>query len=71
MPFHNTYCLTWISLSLDEGYLLMATPPDLECGVAPLDPPGPHSCYSLYVGLLLSASVPYLVGGVARLGQSL
>ena len=27
--------------TLDEGYLLMATPPDLECGVAPLNPPLP------------------------------
>ena len=26
-------------LTLDEGYLLMATPPDLEHGVAPLSPP--------------------------------
>ena len=26
-------------LTLDEGYLLMATPPDLERGVAPLNPP--------------------------------
>ena len=28
-------------LTLDEGYLLMATPPDLEHGVAPLSPPAP------------------------------
>ena len=28
-------------LTLDEGYLLTATPPDLECGVAPLGPPVP------------------------------
>ena len=28
-------------LTLDEGYLLMATPPNLECGVAPLGPPAP------------------------------
>ena len=28
-------------LTLDEGYLLMATPPDLEGGVAPLGPPLP------------------------------
>ena len=28
-------------LTLDEGYLLTATPPDLECGVAPLSPPAP------------------------------
>ena len=25
-------------LTLDEGYLLTATPPDLECGIAPLGP---------------------------------
>ena len=28
-------------LTLNEGYLLMATPPDLECGVAPFGPPVP------------------------------
>ena len=28
-------------LTLDEGYLLTATPPDLECGVAPLSSPAP------------------------------
>ena len=33
MPSCNIYHLTWVSLTLDEGYLLMATPPDLECGV--------------------------------------
>ena len=26
-------------LTMDEGCLLTATPPDLECGVAPLGPP--------------------------------
>ena len=26
-------------LTLNEGYLLTATPPDLECGVSPLSPP--------------------------------
>ena len=26
-------------VTLDEGYLLTAAPPDLECGVAPLGPP--------------------------------
>ena len=39
MPSCNTYRLTWVSLTLDEGYLLTAAPPDLECGVAPLGPP--------------------------------
>ena len=33
MPSCNTYRLTWVSLTLDEGYLLTATPPDLEHGV--------------------------------------
>ena len=28
-------------LTLDEGYLLTDTPPDLERGVTPLDPPVP------------------------------
>ena len=28
-------------LTFDEGYLLTAAPPDLECGVAPLGPPVP------------------------------
>ena len=28
-------------LTLDEGYLLKAAPPDLERGVAPLSPPVP------------------------------
>ena len=37
MTSHNTYHLTWLSLTLDEGYLLTAAPPDLERGVAPLD----------------------------------
>ena len=29
-------------LTLDEGYLLTATPPDLERGVAPLGPSAPE-----------------------------
>ena len=42
-------------LTLDERYLLMATPHDLECGVAPLSPPAPAQ--------------PQLLGcGVASLG---
>ena len=59
IPSCNTYRLTWVSLTLDLGYLfvaapakhshcslpwsrgisLLATPPDLELGVAPLSPP--------------------------------
>ena len=36
MPPCNTYCLNWVSLTLDEGYLLTTAPPDLERGIAPL-----------------------------------
>ena len=43
--------LTW-----DEGYLLTATPPDLEHGVAPLGPPEP-------------TQPPLLGNGVALLGH--
>ena len=39
MPTRNTYHLTWVSLTLDEGYLLTPAPPDLERGIAPLGPP--------------------------------
>ena len=35
MPSRNTYCLTWVSLTLDEGYLLTVAPPDIERGVVP------------------------------------
>ena len=57
MPSHNTYCLTWVSLTLDEGYLLTATPPDLERGVALVGPPAP-------------AQPPLFGRGVAPLGRS-
>ena len=43
-----------LPLTLDEGYLLTAAPPDLERGVAPLGPPAP-------------AQQPLLGGGVAPL----
>ena len=43
-------------LTLDEGYLLMAAPPDLEHGVAPLSPPAP-------------VQVPLLGRGVAPLSH--
>ena len=74
MPSCNTYCLTWVSLTLvmgylfmaapakelllltlDEGYLLTAAPPDLERGIAPLGPPAP-------------AQPPLLGRGVTPLG---
>ena len=33
MPSRNTYHLTWVSLTLHEGYLIMVAPPDLELEV--------------------------------------
>ena len=47
-------------LTLDEGYLLTATPPDLERGIASLDTPAPMRHRSLGVGLLLPATAPGL-----------
>ena len=41
MPSCSTYHLTWVSLTLDEGYLLTAALPDLQRGIAPLGPPAP------------------------------
>ena len=49
-------------LTLDEGYLLTATPPDLEQGVAPLGPPvpiqllllGPGADYGSFHELLIA-----------------
>ena len=40
-------------LTLDEGYLLIASPPDLQGGVAHLSPPGPAQPLSLNMWLLL------------------
>ena len=59
-----------LHLTLVEGYLLMAAPPDLERGVAPLSPPAPHSSRSLEVGLLLWAAAPALRRGEAPLGRA-
>ena len=58
-------------LTLDEGYLLMATPPDIECGVAPLSCHAQAEPKLLGCGLLLSAAAPdlrnWVRGGEIRL----
>ena len=41
-------------LTLDEGYLLTAAPPDLEHGVAPLGPPAPAQPLLLGHGVIHS-----------------
>ena len=50
-------------LTLDEGYLLMATPGDLQCGIGPLHPPATGQTPLLGWGLLLSAATPVLKHG--------
>ena len=40
MPSLSAYHLTWVSLTMDMGYLLLVTAPDLGCEVALLG----HSC---------------------------
>ena len=53
-------------LTLDEGYLLTAALPDLQCGIAPLGPPS-HG--SLDMGLVLPPAAPCLGHGVAPPGR--
>ena len=48
-------------LTLDEGYLLTASVPDLQRGIAPLGPPVPAQ--PLLLGLLLLAAAPGLGRG--------
>ena len=52
---------TALLLTLDEGYLLTATVPDLQCGIAPLGLPAPAQ--PLLLGLLLPAAGPGLGRG--------
>ena len=54
-------------LTLDEGYLLTATVPDLQRGIAPLGPPVPVQPPLL--GLLLPAVGPGLRLGIAPQGH--
>ena len=54
-------------LTLDEGYLLTAALPDLECGMAPLGPPAPAQ--PLLLWLLLPAAGPGLGFGMAPQGH--
>ena len=77
MPSCNTYHLTWVSLTLawgissrllltlDEGYLITATLPDLQRGMAPLGPPAPEQPPLLGHGLIFPAAAPGLRRGVA------
>ena len=65
MPSCNTYRLTWVSLTLDEGYLLTTAPPDLERGIAPLGPPAPAQPLLLGRGVAPPSRCPWPRAGVA------
>ena len=54
-------------LTLDEGYLLSAALPHLQCGIAP--PGHPPPAQPLLLGLLLPATAPDLGHGVAPQGH--
>ena len=54
-------------LTLDEGYLLTAAIPDLQCGIAPLGPPA--RVQPPLLGILLPATGPGLGLGVAPQGH--
>ena len=57
MPSRNTYHLTWVSLTLDLGYLFTAAPAKVQVLLLTLDE-----------GYLLTAAPPDLGHGVAPLG---
>ena len=56
-------------LTLEEGYLLTAGPPDLEHGTAPLGPPVPVQPPLLGRGVAPLGHLPDLRCGVAPLGH--
>ena len=56
-------------LTLGEGYLLTASLPDLERGVAPLGPPAPAQPPLLGRGVVPLGATPDLGPGVAPPGR--
>ena len=52
-----------VLLSLEEGYLLTAALPDLQCGMAPLGPPVPAQPLLFGRGLLVPSAAPGLGTG--------
>ena len=56
-------------LTLDEGYLITAALPDLQCGIAPVGPPAPMQLPLRDVGLIFLLTAPDLGRGVAPLGH--
>ena len=70
MPFLSSYPLTWVSLTLDLEYLLMAATPDHGRGVSPFG----HSCATVVVHdgkELLKEKLGLVLMGWAMLSKSL
>ena len=83
MPSHSTYHLTWVSLTLDMGYLFIAAPakrsrcsfltldkvipPDPEPGIAPLSPCAAATPWTW----LCSSQPPPLTSGMGELLSAL
>ena len=57
-------------LTLDEGYLLTAAPPDLERGIAPVGPPVPAQPPLVGRGVAPPAAAPDLGCRIAPLGPT-
>ena len=68
-PYNCSSKVQPLLLTLDEEYLLTATPPGLERQEGwPISPPAPMQLPHLDVGLLLWAAAPDLRHEVAHLG---
>ena len=67
IPSCNTYHLTWVSLTLDVGYLFTAAPAKCSHFGQTI---APHSCSSWPWTWSSSSQLPLLGRGVAPLGQS-
>ena len=64
MPSVSAYCLTWVCLTLDVGYLLTAIDPDLGSGVSP------HiNSMKRQKDMTLKDELPRLVGGQYATGD--
>ena len=56
-------------LTLDEGYILTATPPDLERGVAPLGPPAPVQPHGHHQ--MVNTEIRLIIFFAAKYGEAL
>ena len=57
-----------VVLTLDEGYLLTAALPGLQCGIAPLGPPAPTPVHH-QLPEFTQTHIPHIQGPVAAWAQ--